>query len=197
MRLRVSYANITSTLALVVAMSGVSYAAITIPKNSVGSTQVKPDSLVGADINESKLAKVPNANRLAGKTLAQVQFPAVVASGTTLVGQWGIDSEAGASISGDWRATVSYPVPFAATLDFHILQAGDSPTTECPGGALAPAALPGHVCVYTAFLSGGISLFMPDNALQSPRGFQVSVSADGNDASSDVYAYGSWAATAS
>ena len=33
----VSYANVTATLALVIATSGVSYAATMIPRNSVGS----------------------------------------------------------------------------------------------------------------------------------------------------------------
>jgi hypothetical protein len=35
------YANVTSTLALVVALGGTSYAAVALPKNSVGSVQIK------------------------------------------------------------------------------------------------------------------------------------------------------------
>lgn len=76
------YASVTATLALVVALGGTSYAAISIPKNSVGSPQIKKDAvksadvkndgLKGKDIKESTLAKVPaatNADQLGGKTL--------------------------------------------------------------------------------------------------------------------------------
>lgn len=45
-----SYANITSTLALFVALGGVSYAAITLPANSVGSRQIKPRAVATSDI---------------------------------------------------------------------------------------------------------------------------------------------------
>lgn len=41
MRSRASYANITATIALVVALGGVSYAAISVPQRSVGSKQLK------------------------------------------------------------------------------------------------------------------------------------------------------------
>src|SRR5262245_57645295 len=50
-RPRLSYANVTATLALVLATSGAGYAAaVKIPRNSVGSPQVINDSLKGRDI---------------------------------------------------------------------------------------------------------------------------------------------------
>lgn len=71
-RPKLTYANVISTLALFIALGGASYAALKIPKNSVGTTQlrtnavnsakVKPNSLTGADINLSKLGTVPSAN---------------------------------------------------------------------------------------------------------------------------------------
>ncbi|MBJ7358000.1 hypothetical protein [Nocardioides sp.] len=76
------YASITATLALVVALGGTSYAAVNLPKNSVGSKQiakaavkssdVKNDGLTGKDIKESSLSTVPSAtsaDQLGGKTL--------------------------------------------------------------------------------------------------------------------------------
>jgi hypothetical protein len=64
-RTRVSPALAVALLALVVALSGTAYAAAKLPKNSVGSKQiktnavksadVKDNSLTGADINESTL----------------------------------------------------------------------------------------------------------------------------------------------
>src|SRR4051812_32074139 len=81
LRPRPTYANVTATLALFVALGGGAYAATAIPANSIGSQQlrksavvgskiksnavtgskVRASSLTGADIKESSLAKVPSA----------------------------------------------------------------------------------------------------------------------------------------
>src|SRR3954447_19765116 len=57
------YANVTATMALVVALGGTSYAAIKLPKNSVTSVQVKDKSLLKKDFKTGQLP--------AGKTGAQ------------------------------------------------------------------------------------------------------------------------------
>jgi hypothetical protein len=44
-RTRYSYANVVATLALCLALGGVSYAATSVPRNSVGSEQVRDGSL--------------------------------------------------------------------------------------------------------------------------------------------------------
>ena len=76
-----TYANVTATLALFIALGGGAYAATALPANSVGPKQLKKNavdrvkiknnavnaakvldnSLTGADIKESSLAKVPSA----------------------------------------------------------------------------------------------------------------------------------------
>jgi hypothetical protein len=81
LRPRLTYANVTATVALFVALGGGAYAATVLPFNSVGSDQLKKssvgtakiknnavtgvklrdNSVGGADINESTLAKVPSA----------------------------------------------------------------------------------------------------------------------------------------
>jgi hypothetical protein len=71
MRRHLTYANVIASLALFLALAGGSYAAIKLPRNSVGVTQlkagavtsraIKNDSVKGVDINESTLAKVPKA----------------------------------------------------------------------------------------------------------------------------------------
>lgn len=78
---RLSYANVVATLALFIALGGVSWAAVKLPKNSVGSAQIKKNaitsakikknaitgskiknnSLTGGDINAASLGKVPSA----------------------------------------------------------------------------------------------------------------------------------------
>ncbi len=77
----VSYANVTATLALFIALSGGAYAAAILPANSVGPRQLKNSSverakiknkavnsakvldasLTGTDISEGTLGKVPRA----------------------------------------------------------------------------------------------------------------------------------------
>src|SRR3954447_23883789 len=49
------YANVTATMALVVALGGTSYAAIKLPRNSVTSLQVKDKSLLKKDFKTGQL----------------------------------------------------------------------------------------------------------------------------------------------
>ena len=68
-----SPAMVVACLALAVALSGVGYAAVAVPRNSVGTAQlkrnavtslkVKNNALTGADINEAQLGRVPSAAR--------------------------------------------------------------------------------------------------------------------------------------
>jgi hypothetical protein len=84
-RPRISYANVVSTLALILALGGVSYAAVringkSIKPRTIGAKQIKKNSLTGTEINELKLGKVPaaaladnatnanNANAVGGQT---------------------------------------------------------------------------------------------------------------------------------
>jgi hypothetical protein len=50
---RLTYANVVASLALFVALGGGAYAAITLPKNSVGSKQIKNGSVKNADLANS------------------------------------------------------------------------------------------------------------------------------------------------
>lgn len=85
-RRHLSFANVISLLALVLALGGAAYAVTKAPKNSVVSKSVKnkslkgkdikdqslkgkdikDNSLKGADIDESSLGKVPNADAVDG-----------------------------------------------------------------------------------------------------------------------------------
>ncbi len=66
-----TYANVVATLALFIALGGASYAAVKLPKNSVGpdqlrknavtSSKVADHSLTASDINLAKLGTVPVA----------------------------------------------------------------------------------------------------------------------------------------
>jgi hypothetical protein len=88
---RLSYANVVATLALFVALGGASYAAIKLPKNSVGTKQLKANAVTAAKIKKgavtgskidlASLGTVPsatsaltasNAQALGGQTAAQI-----------------------------------------------------------------------------------------------------------------------------
>jgi len=114
MHKRLTFANVTSFVALFVALSAGSYAATILPANSVGSqqlkanavtprkiaanavtrskiargavtgTQVAPGSLTGADIDLATLGQVPSAAVAASATVARVKT--VTATGTSVAG---------------------------------------------------------------------------------------------------------------
>lgn len=54
-RSRLSYANVVATLALFIALGGVSYAAVKLPANSVGTKQLKAGAVTGAKVKDKSL----------------------------------------------------------------------------------------------------------------------------------------------
>lgn len=62
MRPKLTYANVMATIAVFVALGGVSYAAIKLPKNSVGSKQIKKNAVVGAKIKKGAITGDKIAN---------------------------------------------------------------------------------------------------------------------------------------
>jgi hypothetical protein len=75
LRGRMTYANVMATIAVFIALGGASYAAIKLPKNSVGTKQIKngavtgkkvaAHTLTGANINLSTLGIIPDAGHAA------------------------------------------------------------------------------------------------------------------------------------
>lgn len=102
---QISYANVVSTMALVFALGGVSWAATTLPKNSVGAKQIKKSavtqakisanaidaskiadgSLGAADIDEATLGIVPSATHAANAATAAKADSATVSEQTVTV----------------------------------------------------------------------------------------------------------------
>jgi hypothetical protein len=123
--LRPSPALIVSVIALVVSLGGTGYAALRLPRNSVGATQIKRSavgaselrrnaitsskvrnhSLTGADIKLSALGTVPSAATAATATTA-----ATAANANALEGHPASDFATGPSIRKiDYRATADTP----------------------------------------------------------------------------------------
>lgn len=84
------YANVVSTLALLVALGGTSYAAIELPKNSVGSSQIQKGAVKGSDIKADAVTspKVKDGSLLAQDFKAG-QIPAGPAGATGATGATG------------------------------------------------------------------------------------------------------------
>jgi hypothetical protein len=80
LRPRLTYANVIATLALFLALGGGAYAAIQLPKNSVGAKQLKKNAVTAAKIKDgavtgskirlSSLGTVPNASHADSATSA-------------------------------------------------------------------------------------------------------------------------------
>lgn len=52
---RLTYANVTATLALVAALGGTSYAAFRLPRNSVGATQIRAGAVRSSEVEDHSL----------------------------------------------------------------------------------------------------------------------------------------------
>jgi hypothetical protein len=121
-----SPAMVVACIALAVALGGTSYAAIRLPANSVGTQQlkraaitgvkVKPNTLTGTQINESRLGTVPTAERA---TTAQSATSATSASSASSAPIARLDFRQSAPMaiptSGHVRATVSCDSGLVAT----------------------------------------------------------------------------------
>ena len=136
---------------------------------------------------------MPNAAKLSGQTPVQLRYTGLVPSGVTLRGSWGYDTQSAGA--GDYRAYVSYGADFGAALTAEY--AGTGTTTHCTGSVNTPTAQGGFVCFYIFPSPGGVSSLNAINgsALNTRWGsaMQLNVNAA---AGADVFANGTWAATA-
>jgi hypothetical protein len=174
---RPSPALIVSIIALVVALGGTSYAALALPKNSVGTKQLKKravtapklkanavgsskvrnDSLKGSDILESSLGAVPSAtnasrasdsDKLGGVVASRYVRPgSTLASGDTEVGGFGASAPNGSYGTAAITFVPKLPGPVPFA-NVHDLGIGAT-STVCPGPRRAAA---GHLCIYAGFI---------------------------------------------
>ena len=101
---RLTYANVIATLALFLALGGTSYAVTVLPKNSVGTQQLKKNAVTGVKVKDGSLS---SADFVAG-TLLKGDTGATGAAGATGAtgpqGETGVAGPAGAqysSVDGD------------------------------------------------------------------------------------------------
>jgi hypothetical protein len=75
MKDRLTYANVTATVALFIALGGTSYAAVTLPRNSVGATQIRAGSVGSSEVRDRSLT-VRDFNPRSGRALRGARGPA-------------------------------------------------------------------------------------------------------------------------
>jgi hypothetical protein len=205
-----SYANVIASLALFIALGGASYAAVTLPTNSVGTKQLKKSAVAGSKIKKNAIssAKVKDGSLQRGDfasgTLLQGPqgptgpkgdtgapgvpgpFPDALPSGKTIRGAFDVEGTAsagGETITGD--VSFGYAVPGQLA---HYVQNGT--TNPSCDNADPPSAAPGHTCIYEQHViktsNRGINF-----AANSGLGLYTTASAAG------VFGVrGTWAATA-
>jgi hypothetical protein len=124
-RKHLNYANVTATLALFVALGGVGYAATKLPKNSVGTTQLKPNAVISAKIRNGAIRTV-DLSAAARSSMRGQTGPAGPRGPRGLRGPSGLaNTPAGGDLSG------KYPNPkIAAPEKWHIVGAAGEPAFE-------------------------------------------------------------------
>jgi hypothetical protein len=63
LRSRVTYANVTATIALFIALGGTSYAVTQLPRNSVGAQQIRRGAVAGSEIRSGAVRSTDVENR--------------------------------------------------------------------------------------------------------------------------------------
>ena len=102
-----SYANVMATVAVFVALGGGAYAAATLPKNSVGTKQLKNNAVVAS--------KVKNGS-LTARDFRSGQLPRGAQGPPGLTGQKGDTGPAGPTASASDSSGASFSVPLTNTV---------------------------------------------------------------------------------
>lgn len=181
-RFRLSYANVASSLALFLALGGSSYAAFKLPRNSVGTRQLKAGAVRSADVRNGSIRSVDVRNgslglhdmaprtrhRLRGKrgpagpagASAPSLFVEVDASGGHRIGNGLVIGHVG---------TNGYSVGFPRSVATCALVASPA---NVPGGAV-PDAPPGATVIVSHV--GNNALVRTFNAQNQPQGLPFSL----------------------
>jgi hypothetical protein len=165
LRSHLTYSNVMATFAVFVALGGASYAAATLPKNSVGTSQIKSNAITGSKVKNSSLTGADIKN----KSLTASDFAGAIKGATGARGDTGPKGDtgppgpingtpAGGALSG------TYPAPGIAAAAAAVSVADNPATADDP---CAPSAAPA-----TMVLCGTASVHWINGGLGVP-GLQV------------------------
>ena len=158
------------------------------------ATAVTADSATTAD----SAAEADNADTVDGKhAVSFFTYGNNVPGFSTLTGAWGMGVTAAGA--GDLiQSVISFPVRMNGDLEGHIIAEGDPAPAGCSGSVTAPAADPGHLCIFTGYTTdGGLDGFYRaddgfNNGTSSPFGVTIYMTSDN---AGTIEGTGTWAAT--
>ena len=175
---RPSGATLIAVVALFVALGGTGYAAFSLPKNSVGSKQLKNNAVTtskiknravtAGKINTSGLT-VPNAshanrannainstNATNATTAATANGQGTLASGRTEIGIIGGVFQNGPTVASPMAIAVTFPLLAPVALSGSNIEV--APTASCTGSTANPTAAAGFVCIYPDVIVGAAGI---------------------------------------
>ncbi len=212
-----SPALIVSLIALMVALGGTSYAALSVPINSVGPGQlrngavttkkIRDGAVTASKINPRNLT-VPNALRAnyadtagSANSATTASGLGTMASGQTERGIWWLSDWAESGTDGAAVSAITFPIPLAQPpLAVHYIELGQGTPSGCFGSVGDPGAAPGNLCVFEgrAYNAGGVrGIEDPtDNGVNEADQFGTGVYMAGTNGPGEADTGGSWAVTA-
>jgi hypothetical protein len=211
LRSKITYANVMVTvLAVAVLGGGTAYAATQVlPKNSVGSKQIKKEAVTPAKLSTAAKARLTGPTGPVGpkgdpgpkgEIGPAGPFPATLPSGKTLTGYIAVT---GVATGAGQRAedSISFTYPLATAPTPHTLEPVATPTAECPGNADEPEAAPGNLCIYEFQHTNAKTVAAEGDCVYANSGCNVATRYGGVDyveaaGTGNFYVEGSWAVTA-
>jgi len=209
-RRRPSPALVVACVALFVALSGAGYAAISVPRGSVGAPQLKRNAVTTPKIRNAAVTAPKLRNgavssaKLADGTVGAIDIapgvvpPALlsragsVPSGLTIRGTFMSRPDNGSDGAG-----YSFGVQLASAPIVHYVGNASPPPAECPGTVANPDAIPGHLCVYEGLISTNVTvkcvLATTSNVCGTATRWGFGFTATGTVAG--TYVWGTWAVT--
>jgi hypothetical protein len=178
-------------MALFFALGGTSFAAVNaLPKNSVGSPQIKNGSIQKVDISRRTVSTLRGLRGLRGPAGTQGPagtvgpagtqgpagpagaqgdqgpagpFPTTLPTGKTITGAFAMTGEttAGGQAISD---NISWSYPLSATPTVHVIASGAAVPAGCSGTRTLPGASSGNLCIFVSgeFNDSGVSTLNPD-----------------------------------
>jgi hypothetical protein len=160
---RLTYANVVATLALVIAVGGASaFAASKLPKNSVGTKQIKKGAVTPAKLAVAAKSALTGPAGPIGPTGPQGAkgdrgekgekggagepgpFPTNLPTGKSLSGFMSIFGTGTVTVSDS--AAFAFPLLSAPTP--HFIDMGGAAPAGCTGDSSSPGADPGNLCIF-------------------------------------------------
>lgn len=178
---RLTYANVMATVAVFIALGGVGYAAIKLPKNSVGTKQLRRGAVTKSKIKASTLKALKGATGPQGPAGTPIRWALVDTDGNVVSSSGGVtkvtipEQNSSQYFLDFHTAVTNRPILVSPSYGATTAFADTLLASPCGGngatpGSIACAALPGGDNDHTVFV-----LSLSDGNLSHPQAFYVAV----------------------